>query len=308
MSNVEPVIFYHAGCMDGFAAACVVAQHLDGHGEYRAVQYGDACPVKDCAGREVYVVDFSWPLEDMKCIGQTASCLIWFDHHKTARPIWKSLGHHDAGRLLDSLSLFDESRSGAMIAWCQLFLNNPDRASTEPPRIIGYVQDRDLWRWALPESHEVNAGLRSLWGFDRSPTDYATFFWLDTTALASRGQLLMTEQKSRIRNAIGRALRTTLDGIPTLTVNAGPIDASEIGQAMCQGTYPDGTEATPVPAAVACCFWYDASANEGRGGWIHSLRSVTEDVAEIAKRHGGGGHKAAAGFVADHPIPVGGWR
>ena len=40
--------------------------------------------------------------------------------------------------------------------------------------------------------------------------------------------------------------------------------------------------------------------------WVIGLYSKTIDVAEIAKKHGGGGHTNAAGFICAIP-PFEGW-
>ncbi len=42
-----------------------------------------------------------------------------------------------------------------MLAW------NYFHEGTPAPELLGYVQDQDLWHWALPDSSEVNAAIAS---------------------------------------------------------------------------------------------------------------------------------------------------
>ena len=82
------------------------------------------------------------------------------DHHKTAQAALDGADY----------ATFDMKRSGAGLAWDYLF--GKDRAAYTPslrrasqvayvprPWWVDYTEDQDLWNWALPNSHEVNAYL-----------------------------------------------------------------------------------------------------------------------------------------------------
>lgn len=79
------------------------------------------------------------------------------DHHKTAEAELAGLDFCE----------FDLNRSGGRLAW-ERFID------PQPPWLITYTEDRDLWRWALPQSREINAALRTL------PLDFAGWDALHT--------------------------------------------------------------------------------------------------------------------------------
>lgn len=142
-SDVDTVI-YHARCMDGFTAAWAAWRVLGNRAEYIAASYGDAPP--DVTGKNVAVVDFSYPLDVLDAMCGVASSLVVLDHHKTAEEALRD--HPNA--------YFDGNHSGAYLA-CRWF--NP---ACNIPRLVLYVEDRDLWRWKMEDSEAINHGLRLL--------------------------------------------------------------------------------------------------------------------------------------------------
>ena len=82
-------------------------------------------------GCDVYLVDFSYPRAVIADMVKKANSVTLIDHHKTAL--------EDLFELDGLIQFTDINRSGAMLAWNYLF---PDE---EPPLLIKYVQDRDLW-------------------------------------------------------------------------------------------------------------------------------------------------------------------
>lgn len=117
--------------------------------KFLPVQYGQDVPFADLhefAPDEVYILDFSYKrgvLENLQCVYPH---LLVVDHHKTAEADLKDL----------PFCLFDTTHSGCALAW-SLFC--PDLPM---PAILGYVEDRDLWKFELPESKAVNAYIATL--------------------------------------------------------------------------------------------------------------------------------------------------
>jgi nanoRNase/pAp phosphatase (c-di-AMP/oligoRNAs hydrolase) len=92
----------------------------------------------------------------------------------------------------------------------------------------------------------------------------------------------MRYQTQLVNKMCNNMFITEIAGYKVPTVNSGVLQ-SEIGNQLCT-LYPES------PFSVV--FF------ETEGRKIFSLRSVGEfDVSLIAKQHGGGGHKNAAGFV-----------
>lgn len=258
----RPLVIYHANCMDGLVAAWAVKMAL-GEVETLAADYGDAPP--DVRGRRVIIVDFSYPRETLEKMFIDAASLIVLDHHKTAAEALAGLPY----------AVFDMTRSGASLAWDHFFLTAPR------PWIIDYVEDRDLWRWALPHSKEINAYLsvipKTMGMIDRiARGKSADLIALgETVLLAQRVYLDETKRQARMGVLKGH----TSPFVPI--VNAGRYCHSELIGELAEGH----------PFAVGWCQLAD-------GEFLYSLRSRDggEDVSAIAKKLGGGGHRNAARF------------
>lgn len=150
---MKPLVCYHKGCMDGAGAALAAYLKFGEDAEYRAVSYGDPAPISDeVAGREVFIVDFSWPrAEILRLHSATIGKLTVLDHHKSAE---KEIGDLP-------YCVFDMTKSGAAMAWEYFHcsgLANP-RNDSRLPGLIRYIQDRDLWEWKLRCSKEISSAL-----------------------------------------------------------------------------------------------------------------------------------------------------
>lgn len=290
---MRPLVLYHND-MDGLAAACVFAKYIgDDHpagvgniGDYRRVTYGDSLP-DDIDNRDVYLMDFSFSFEQMRELAARSSRLIWIDHHKSKIPVFEDICKTTT---IDPMSAFDVRRCGAALAWIQMF-------SGDMPEILKYVEDRDLWRWELPNSRAISAGMWAMLGKLHPSSGFLT---MNPTSFIDVGEILLDAQEDRIRAAISQATPTTIDDYSALAVNAAT-DVSEIGHALCEGVYPLGGETGFQTAEVAIIYRFHQRARDGQGAWVHDLRSVSVDVSEIAKNRGGGGHENSAGFLSKIP-------
>ena len=80
---MKPLVLYHANCWDGFCAAWIAKKAL-GDIEAIPVQYGQDPPIDFC-GRDVYILDFSYPRGEMENIIRSSNRVVVLDHHKTAQ-------------------------------------------------------------------------------------------------------------------------------------------------------------------------------------------------------------------------------
>lgn len=270
---MKPLVLYHGQCLDGFAAAWVAFQRFGGSAEYHAIQFGETLrwPVD---GRDVLVLDFSFPRAQLLEMKERATSMLVLDHHVTAQQDLAGL----------DFAHFDLSKAGCTLTWDWFFPGQPR------PWLLGYVEDKDLWRWKLPDSQEVAAALQS---YSRSFKAWDKLLKKGLVALVAEGRPILRYKNRLIETAASRVKMIDFDGhrIPQVT---SCILQSEIGGRLA-----------PEHPFVAIVF-----ETEGRRIW--SLRSHEKsgiDVAEIARRHGGGGHPNAAGFIestgpaADAPQP-----
>jgi hypothetical protein len=274
MSATDTLVIYHAGCPDGFAAAWSVWHEYGDWARYEPWQYGDEPPFRAAGEQRLVIVDFSFKRPVMERLIAEWPSLICLDHHKTAQADLEGLPG----------CYFDMERSGAAMAW-DYFSDGMPR-----PWVIDYVQDRDLWRFALPNSREVSA-----WTMAQPHTFEA---W---DALAAGGVENAVRLGGAIRIHVAHycehmAKQTRLGRVGGLTmpvVNAPMFNVSDLLHAVCL----EYSALNNCPVA-ACAWWVRAD-----GKVQHSLRSVGDiDVSEIAKQYGGGGHKNAAGFEADRCV------
>lgn len=265
MSIVEPnsidFVIYHANCSDGTAAAWAAWKLLGDRATYFAANHGD--PPPDVKGKRVAILDFSYDNRTIKNMINDAEALIVIDHHKSAM-----IELHDVGNVV-----FDMTHSGAILSW-KFF--HPGK---EPPQLTKYIEDRDLWKWELPYSKEFSAA------FDMVPFDFEEYdTFLDDSAIddtKEKGAYILAYSKTVISKIVKNASKRKLQGKEVLVVNS-PHWMSEIGNSL-------------GPKCDIAFIWY----------WDHekqqcriSLRAHhdNEDVSEVAKKFGGGGHRKAAGF------------
>lgn len=268
---------YHADCLDGFGAAMVVwlwARGNDRKVELIPCHYGGESP--DVAGHEVFIVDFSFPRELLIDLHRDAKLLTVIDHHKTAQEALKGLHY----------CIFDMEKSGAVLTWEFLF---PDK---DVPRLLRYIQDRDLWRFEMAYTEAATKALRLL---DTKPEVWERYFFEETalTELIKRGFTLHERDTKKVESIVAawraKPVYATIGGYRVPCVNATEL-VSEIGHELCQGER------------------FSASYFDADGERIYSLRSAEDgyDVSAIAKLYGGGGHQHAAGFKV--PLECGkGW-
>ena len=263
--NAKPLCIYHHGCADGFAAAWAVRKfHAGVEVDFHPGIYGEAPP--DVTGRDVIMVDFSYRREVLLPLIEQAKSVLILDHHLSA------MG--DLADLPGNVrTIFDMERSGAMIAWDHFF---PGQSA---PLLFDHIQDRDLWRFAIPTTREVMAAVFSY------PLEFETWDKLLTLTpplqLFQEGLAILRKHNADVAAIVRDARRiVNFGGFAIPAANVPWIFASDVA----------GELAKDHPFAAT---YYDDA--DGRR-W--SLRSTPSgaDVAKIAQAFGGGGHKHAAGF------------
>ncbi len=285
LSDPTPVVvFYHQDCSDGFGAALAAQMKYEGRVplSLTPLSYGDPLPEMP-VDSDIYILDFSLPVDVFLALRKTNRRVTMIDHHQTAKENYGKMFGNDPD------ILFDMNRSGAALAWIHFHPETP------VPALIRYIEDKDLWKWLLPGSVEINSALASypmefpLWQsfleiLERHPPEQ--------TDLYKEGAAILRYQK----RLIGQAIRNTgvkarfNEGEEGFFVNS-PILNSEIGGAAKQESPLVGIWSVKPDGRIS----YSLRASENG-----------PDVSLIAQRFGGGGHRKAAGFITDrivhHPI------
>lgn len=256
------VIIYHNNCNDGFCAAWLLSK-LYPDARFIPMNYGEAPP--DVTGANVIIADFSFKRDILLGMKDLATSLIVLDHHKTAQADCEGL----------DFCVFDMNASGARLVYKHW--NGDFNALSMPSWLVDYTEDRDLWRHKLLNSKEVNAALSS---YER---DFSTWNLINENGpetLAKDGFAILRYQQQMVNDHVARASEVVIAGHKVLAVNATSL-FSEVAGALAKDR----------PFGVA---WF----RRQDGKYQFSLRSCDsgEDVSQIAKKFGGGGHRNAAGF------------
>ncbi len=270
------IVIYHDGCYDGFTAAWV-AKIARPDARLVPALYGKPIPEFELTSpnEEVYVIDISWPRQEVIALQDRCPNLRILDHHKTAQKELEGL----------PFATFDMTKSGAMLAWEFFF------PLQQAPTLVEYVMDRDLWKFELPHSREVNTYIqmhaRTLDVWDQLDIELE----INLGEVIRNGMLLMQQSRQRVEEMCAQVQWGEVGGYRVPIVNASCL-FSEVGNRLCE-LYPEASFAA---------YYFD----RGDGWRQWGLRSRGDfDVSEIAKQYGGGGHKSASGFQMPswRPLP-----
>lgn len=300
MTKTTPLCIYHGHCADGFAAALTVWEFFSGGVDLYAANHGDPHPSHTLyEGRVVIIVDFSYSANTLRHMADHAHFVLVLDHHKSAAEALESLPKivdihpvYNAlqGKPFEGSNLFaqfDMNRSGAMMAWDFFF------PGSDAPRLIRYVQDRDLWQHKLPLTKEVNAALSTV---DMNIADWRHFSKVlmmtdGLDLIADRGTAVLAMQAKHHDSIIGQGLQEMMIGGHYMKV------------VNCPGFYASDVVGKLAEASVVgvAASYYDS--DDKRHFSLRARGKNGPDVSAIAVQYGGGGHAAAAGFT----MPLG-WK
>lgn len=294
--NEKPICIYHANCADGFAAAWAVRKFFAEDGQavdFHPGVYGEAPP--DVTGREVVIVDFSYPRDVLRGMIEQAGRVSLIDHHKSAiADIHLMLEEEESGHnpfygtFLPAMSI---EKSGAMLTWDCLF---GDRR--QPPLLFDHIQDRDLWQHKLPMTNEIIAALYSY------PMEFEVWDQLidgPIKKLEDEGRSILRAHRANV------AAFTAAANVRTINWGSDPIRIANVPWMYASDVAGELAKGQP----------FAATYHDNASGRRWSLRSDQDgaDVSLIAKTFGGGGHQHAAGFTQtreealDFEVAIGGF-
>lgn len=272
--TVKRICYYHAGCPDGFGAAWAVRRAWGESGRYVPRGHEDRVRLEDCEDALVTFVDIAPGREELRQLARVAEQVVVLDHHVTARErllrdfAW--VGELEAdGHVLR----FDLDHSGSVLAWRYFHPDAP------VPTLLGYVQDQDLWTWALPDSDAVNAAIGS--------HPYTFEIWDRLAAapieeLVREGMPILRANRMEVERRLDHAFAVTVGTRRVEAVNA-TTNRSQLGHRLAQRAR--------FGQPWGLVYRVDGS------DVFATLYSIGElDVSKIALEYGGGGHKNAAGF------------
>jgi len=307
---MKRLILYHNDA-DGQCAAAIAARWNTDLGKIipqcEAVDYGEAPPweILNALGEHdsLWIVDFSYDKGQMlKLIQKLGDRLHWFDHHKTAIKDLESL---EGIEEVQGIRRVDTA--ACLLVWD--FCHPGRKASLA----VKYIADRDVWRFEHGDKtrffyekflvEESTHPLAPVWDkyFEMTDWHYDAYLMVGEELWRGRRQMLKD-----IARRIGyecaflpdrQRLEQKTDATPEM------VQASEGAPplSVLMINYPGSGDMGQVVKDIGydLAWLYHMEYRHGQLVRVNSLYSDKVDVGEIAKGHGGGGHKGAAGFVEE---------
>ncbi len=273
----DTVVIYHGECKDGFGGAWAAWKVFGDRARYVGYRHGDM-PKTDFADAAVYFIDLCYSLPELNIVRGKNKRVVLIDHHKS-----------NADKLVSvDESLYKMEHSGAVLAWDYF------HPKEKLPKLLMYIEDTDLGVWSLPHTKEVFAYLGA------QPYEFKAWSRLvktfETAAgrkrMIAEGKTVLAREEKIVQELAADAELVEFEGVRCLAVNS-PLLVTAIGTEL--------TRRNPPMSIV----WSKRGEH-----YRVSLRSIGDvDVAKIAQKYGGGGHKNAAGFTVQsgtafpwHPV------
>lgn len=258
-------ILYHGGCPDGFGGAYAAWKKFGDSADYIPVKHGQP-PPEHMDGMELYLIDFCYPKAIMDELISKSKKVTVLDHH---------LGVKDVVEQMPEF-VFDETRSGATIAWSYF---HPD---TPVPMFLQYVQDGDLYVFKLPDSRAMLAYMYA------QPFHFESWDTLVTQLEDPRerarvleiGKIYAEHFSILIEQVAKKAILVSFEGYEVYCASAAEMFTSDVGNHLAK---------IKPPFALVVSLHGDVLNV--------SLRSDDSiDISVIARKYGGNGHPHAAAF------------
>ncbi len=266
----EIVIIYHGDCPDGFGAAYAAWKKFGETATYLPWKDHGILP-EGLVEKEVYIVDFSFHAPLLKQLNETNKCVVVIDHHVSAEADVRAYPQN----------IFDTTHSGCVLAWQYFHPNTP------VPSVLQYVEDHDLWRFALIENRAFNVALHE------TPMTFEAWDALiehlkdenNLINFIAKGALLAKFEDKIVHKIFSYREKIIFEGIECYAINASRYYRSILGNMLADLNESEGRP----PLGIV---YYRSN-----GRVNISLRSKDAvNVAVMAEKYGGGGHTHAAGI------------
>lgn len=258
------IVLYHDD-LDGFGAAWAAWKKYKDKAQYLVTDYNFP-PLKNLKNKEIYILDFCYEKDQViRKLLKNNKQLVVIDHH---------ISHEEAVKISSEYS-FDLNHSGAVLSWEYFHPQKPI------PRLLRHIEDMDLWKFKIPNTKELLASLYTyglifpLW--EKIADDFENP--KTRKKYLEEGKAIIKYQNKIVEEIAENAEEVIFENHKAFAVNSS-ILASQIGHFIVNNK-----------KALGIIWRYE------NGKLLFSLRSDGKiDVSRLAKKFGGGGHKAASGF------------
>ena len=261
-------VIYHKACNDGLTSAAIAYNYVP-EAEYIPGQYGDTLP--DFTGETILIVDFSISKKSLLKL-MINNTIYFVDHHL---PSYELKDCFSAPHFYH----VDKAYCGALNLWRLI-----NGTSSDVPKIVQYVNDRDLWENKLPLHKEVFHGLSME---SKTVPHWNSLLTLNTDEIRHEIITVGNTLKKKITNQIQYlSTRSYIkefiiddNHYKVIYVNS-PFHQSDLGNYLVTNNDVD----------FAAVFSFNGEDT------VFSLRGKDKvDLSKIASLYGGGGHFNASG-------------
>lgn len=321
------VVLYHSNCNDGLFAAYACWLKFQSDAIYIPVNYK---PIQDMSPQEaldyifssknaetidsignskhkvtditndvygdieLYIVDYSFPVEHFIYHCEIFKIITVLDHHKTAidsyKLAFKEMNEKEeiiVGRpFYNSNVVFSTNKSGAKLTYKYLFPNE------SIPEYFELVSDRDLWTFNLQHTKDFHSGIKALDISNFSKLDLMIKYGL--TRILDIGRIFNESEKNYIER-IARSGTLDIDFyIDNIKYKGAVINSYlDVSSDLCSHVISQEKD-----IVIAYYIKKDSFVSCS----VRSKKGVDSSI--ISKIHKGGGHANASGFS----IPLNKWN
>lgn len=249
---------------------------------------------------EVWIVDFSLPVQRMRELLMITPNVYWFDHHISA--INKYKDETDILKRVKGVRDTKYSGCGLVMRWIAehdhseipgYFKYGEIKFLDKIPAYVALIEDHDIWKEQYGKDAPAMAlavegdGAYEPWDED----DWTVLSYADGFNYALKRGLAIYDYRIKMGKSMASAygFELELEGMKCFILN----------MAMA-GSYWFGDKDMEEKYDMLIRYVYNGNIDK----YEYSLYSTKPNVncAAIAERYGGGGHKGAAGFTSAFPI------
>lgn len=259
-NSEEKILISHGNCSDGFGAAWAIWKEYGDDVKYHFSTHSDAPYLYK--NKSILFLDFAYERKIMDVLDKTNKVLV-IDHHYYSVDNLKGFKN----------AIIDLSKSGSVLAWENLYPNK------EAPKILKYVQDRDLRKFELPYSQEVLSVLDTIPKKFKNWELFSLMLEKDFPSIVEKGKILKHQFNNILNGIIKEARPVNIDGYNGLVVNTSWEFASYAAEKLSEKS----------DFAIA---WYVDKSGMAKCSFRSSNGLNVNNLASI---YGGGGHEHSAG-------------